>query len=296
MAILRLDPFHPPLWRDSRTLQLGLDGTIRIDDPDLWQQQLIARLVEGVDEDGLEAVGRGLRTDAASVRAFLSDLSPVLRRDTPPLPARILAADGVDAAVVALVRDALSASGWEPAWVSASTPAKADIPCVLIAHHLLPPALWAPLMREDVRHVPIVFSDEHAVVGPAVAPGAGACLSCVAAHERERDPAWPALATQLLSRPPAPVAATLGVAAGRLAATMLAELTAATGRDGEPAWAGESSGEAVLSADGRLRWRSRRPHADCLCRSPRENGRARAAGVPTPIRAATTARATALRA
>lgn len=282
MAHLSLDPARLPLWRDDATLQLGLDGAIRVREPAPWQERLLGRLVDGVDED--DDLAAALGVDEVRLRTFLALIAPALRREEEPGLLHVLTADGVSPATVTALCDALAACGWAPEWVTLAA-VSAHVPVALVAHHAVAPGAWVPLVRDDVAHAPVVFSRESAEVGPLVRPGETPCLGCLAAHERERDPAWPVLALQLLSRR-APETPTPLVAA---AATLLSDLLRTPAGD-------DAARSARVSGDGRRQWRSHRHHADCLCRSPRGSATARAAAAPTPTRAATTATAIALRA
>src|SRR5699024_1292350 len=111
----------------------------------------------------------------------------------------------------------------------------------------------------------VSLESRRASVGPLVVPGQTACLACLWEHERERDASWPVLATQLVSRrqpdPPS-----------RALATMAAALVART-REAIDKESGRTR-SVTVSADGRHRWRSHRPHAACLCRSPQESATA----------------------
>lgn len=282
MAHLSLDPARLPLWRDSATIQLGLDGAVRIREPAPWQERLLVRLADGVDEhdDLAGAVG----VDEVRLRTFLAHIAPALRREEDPGLLHILTADGVSAATVTALCDALTACGWAPEWVTLAA-VSAHVPVALVAHHAVAPSAWVPLVRDDVVHAPIVFARESAEVGPLVRPGATPCLGCLAAHERERDPAWPVLALQLLARRPPETPSPLVAAT----ATLLTELLRAPAGD-------DAARSARVSGDGRRQWRSHRHHAECLCRSPRGSATALAAADPTPTREATTATAIALRA
>lgn len=284
MAHLSLDPACLPLWRDVSTLQLGLEGAIRIEGPTLWQERLLARLVDGFDEEepGLAAA---FGVAERELRAFLRRIAPALRREAAPAALHIVTADGVEPATVTALCDALTACGWAPEWVTVAAVAP-RVPAVLVAHHAVAPSAWVPFLREDVVHAPLVFSVESAEVGPVVRPGRSPCLGCLAAHERERDPAWPVLTLQLLARRAPQTPTPLVVSA----ATLLSELLRASRADDDTARS------ARLSADGRRRWRSHRHHAECLCRSPRGSETAPAAYVPMPSRGATTATAIARRA
>ncbi|TQS42307.1 TOMM precursor leader peptide-binding protein [Cryptosporangium phraense] len=68
---------------------------------------------------------------------------------------------------------------------------------VLAAGPLPLPADQVRWTSSGVPHLPVLLRDGVAIVGPLVVPGRTACLSCVEAHRRDRDPAWPVLAAQL---------------------------------------------------------------------------------------------------
>jgi hypothetical protein len=81
-----------------------------------------------------------------------------------------------------------------------------------------------PWRRRGIPHLPLVVQAHHVQVGPLITSGLGPCLSCMDLHRRDRDPAWPALLSQLSPtwplRPDPPVslessltAMTVGVAA-----------------------------------------------------------------------------------
>jgi hypothetical protein len=65
----------------------------------------------------------------------------------------------------------------------------------------LDPALRAALHQSRVPHLPATVDGQTATVGPLVLPGVSSCLRCADLHRTDRDPAWPALAVQLASRP-----------------------------------------------------------------------------------------------
>jgi bacteriocin biosynthesis cyclodehydratase domain-containing protein len=108
--------------------------------------------------------------------------------------------------------------------------------------------------------------DATAWIGPLVLPGRTACLRCVDAHRRDRDPAWPAVAAQLAAPPPGgspgPDGALAAAAAAHAALAALDHLDATA--LGELA---ELAGAAlVLRLPGglprRLAWP---PHGACGC-------------------------------
>lgn len=75
----------------------------------------------------------------------------------------------------------------------------AEVPDLVILTDSDPiePRLRDSLHRMGAAHLPVVVRESTAVVGPLVLPGQYGCLTCADLHRRDRDPAWPALATQL---------------------------------------------------------------------------------------------------
>jgi hypothetical protein len=297
MTPLRLDPAHVPLWRDASTLQLGREGTVVLRDPAPWQERIVAELERGTERAHLERLAAALRVPREALDALLDRLSPVLRRSGDPRRVAVIAADRFPERAVGDVLDGLEGSGWEPSWVAPGEPPVAvrdgriePIPVVLLAAHAVAPHQWAPLQRADAPHLPLVFAGGRADVGPLVVPGRTACLGCLAAHERDRDPAWPALVTQLVARRPPDVALPLAIEAAALAARLLDEPVSDAAEDGR-------SRSVRIDAGLRRLWRSHRPHAGCLCRllpseAPRSrSGSATAGAPPVPNPATTTATA-----
>ncbi|MFT4229132.1 MAG: hypothetical protein QM602_02460, partial [Microbacterium sp.] len=83
MTMLRLDPAHPPLWRDHRTLQFGRDAVARIDDPAGWQQRLVHELEGGIPASAAEVLAVAAGGTARGARALLAQLAPALKRPAP---------------------------------------------------------------------------------------------------------------------------------------------------------------------------------------------------------------------
>jgi hypothetical protein len=73
---------------------------------------------------------------------------------------------------------------------------------VLTAEGALASEIGAPWLRRAVAQLPVVVQGHRVLVGPLVVPGRGPCLRCLDLHRCDRDPAWPALLSQLA--PPAP--------------------------------------------------------------------------------------------
>jgi bacteriocin biosynthesis cyclodehydratase domain-containing protein len=84
------------------------------------------------------------------------------------------------------------------------------------------PPEWLRLVRHR-PHLPVVIREVAATIGPLVIPGHTPCLRCVELARADRDPAWPALAAQLVTnrRGAEPCDITLAAAAASLAAMHL---------------------------------------------------------------------------
>lgn len=251
--MLQLDPAYPALWRTPDRLQFGADGGTLLDDPPPWQLRLLHELERGLPETAVVPVALAFGGTAEAARAMVRRLRPVLAaapRRPPTVGAR--AAAHAPAGAADVVVRALRTAG------STVVDADAADVVVLVAAHVVAPVDIAALMRDDRTHVPVVFTGTGAVVGPVVHPGVTACLMCVHAERTDDDPAWPAIASQLLWRPAPTVHSGIDVEAGIVAARMLA------GDRAHP-----SSRSLTLRADDPARtWRVHRLRRDCGCRMP----------------------------
>jgi len=276
-----LIPSAVPLWRSPDTLQLGVDGAVRIAGVVPWQERVIDALRAGAPEGLLVALAADLGGSAAEVRRFVAALAPVLTT-TPPPPAPFVvefAAD-VGEADRRVVRAALHATGGVA--IDGSDADRRDGSCavLLVAAHLIDPRRAASLVSAGTRHLGIELGGDRVTVGPLVVPGVTPCQACRHAHLRDADPEWPVVAAQLLARPSAPSdPASLTVAAG-LAVTLL------SGPAGE-----RTRSATVRARDAEPRWREHEPHPACWCRSPARS--ATPAAHTAPTRAPMTARASA---
>jgi bacteriocin biosynthesis cyclodehydratase domain-containing protein len=271
--MLRLDPEHPPVWRDSVTLQFGAGAVALVHDPAPWQQRLVATLQGGIPDGALEGCGQSLGARPGESTRFVAAIAEAFAPQ-PASPVRVR----VDAGPGLAARDAEAFAGALAAAGVVVVEERAEV-VALLAHDLVHPRRAAPLMREDRAHLPVVFTGSTARVGPYVVPGRTPCLSCLEAHRRDADPHWPIVAAQLVDRElPAQEPALVleaGIAAARL-------VTA-----GPPA----ASSTSVTLRRGSLRRRRavHVAHPACLCRSLAGNATADAAMPPTPP--TTTARA-----
>lgn len=272
MAI-RLDPRLPLVWRTPDSLQLGVDRPpVVLSAVSRLDERLLDALRRGISRGGLDVIAATEGAGPAQVTHLLDLVRPAL---LPPRDAG--SASGPDAGLprrtgpVAVVgggptadrvADALARAGHDvtPRPMSADADPRTAL-AVLVAHFAIAPAVYGRWSREDVPHLPVVIGDRHAVVGPLVEPGRTACCYCLDLGRRDADPAWPAIATQLLGRDsgseaglvPAELAALAARPADRLLTT------------GENALA---THQAVLDVrTGRITRRASRPHPRCGCRA-----------------------------
>lgn len=286
MPLIELDPAYPVLWRNERSVQVGVrPALVVLSDPPKWQLNLLDALAGGIPAGHVAGVAAALGADPAEATDFISRLSAVLREVEVPREVSLVTSERVPHQAVLGVFDTLHDLGFAVHRRTAHEAAHAGVAAVLLSSAVVPPHLARDLMRGDAPHVPIELEPQRAVVGPLVVPGRTACLACLWRHERDRDEAWPTIATQLVARHHAdPPTRSLATLAAALIPRVLDGVDEVSGR----------TRSVVVSSDGRRRWRSHRPHEACLCQSPQ--GTATADALPTPIRATTTPRGISLRA
>lgn len=130
---------------------------------------------------------------------------------------------------------------------------------IVVDSGVVDPISIRPLVREDLTHLPVLIRELDVLVGPLVRPGSGVCLRCLDLHRCDRDPRWPALATQVATRPPQGVEPSLGwLAAGFAAHQALAVV------DGRPT-ALEGTSAELSGWDPVPILRRWPPHPDCGC-------------------------------
>lgn len=252
--LLRLDPAIPLVWRDTRTLQFGVDPVHAVLErltPGV--ERLVASLATGVSDSGFRMIGDTLQVSALERTALLDGLAPCLLgpdpSDPPPTPQAVVLGDGGTALSLARLL--------EEAGLRRRDARRRPGLVVLVADRVLRPADHRAWLQRDIPHLPVVVGDASVTVGPLVLPGVSACLHCEFLHRRDADPAWPAIAAQLAALPgPAPhplrTAAAVAFAARVVASALRGEAEAGC------AWR--------LAGDGdELSERRVSPHPECRC-------------------------------
>lgn len=256
--ILRLDPRLPLVWRTPASVQLGIDPVVVVlDDVTELDERMLSALVVGVSDSGL-AMLAGSRN--AERDALLAALGPAL--STAPLtqPTATVAVHGAES-LVSAIATTLAQSGIDVVTGpdAASLAEQRPTLAVIAAHYVLQPDVHGLWLRRDVPHLPVVLGDAGMTVGPFIEPGTGPCLLCLELHRRDLDPAWPAIAAQLLgrrSRAESPVVVMEAAAAAcRL---VLERLRAGAGP-------GAAASLRLDAATGRREVRTWQRHPDCGC-------------------------------
>jgi hypothetical protein len=129
---------------------------------------------------------------------------------------------------------------------------------VLVADWALSPADHLPWLNRDIPHLPVVAGERAITVGPLVEPGVSPCLYCVHLTRSDADPAWPAIAIQLLGRGPREEGA-LEVAEAA-AFVVRAVITRLRGE--------RASGVSWRLAGGDVSEQTWSRHPDCRCAAP----------------------------
>ena len=256
--VVRLDPKLPVLWRTPTSLQVGLDpARVVMTDVSPLQERLLAAVVTGTTEGVLETLAG--RTDFAreQVRRLLLALDPALERPTPAVRGHIaVCGTGVTGERIGTL---LGSEGVRVSVVQderAAAMVDVDL-AVLVGYYVLAPWHLSFWLRRDVPHLPVVFSDTGVRIGPVLTPGSGPCLYCLELAHSDEDPAWPALATQLLGRRSAAETPLLSTEASVLA---VRRVLSALRTDDEP-----DRDAVTLTVSGTSTRRALARHDGCLC-------------------------------
>jgi hypothetical protein len=258
-AVLRIDPAAALVWRSPSTLQIGVDPPLAVlTDLPPTAERLVAALVAGTDPATLAALAIDRLVDPAELQRLLDVVGPALLPEPATPSARVLVEGPPDLVAGLGVADGLLAH--DPA-----APPPPDPPALVLlaAHHVLAPGRAARWLASDVPHLPVVFGERAAVLGPFVIPGATPCLRCAEEHRIEADPAWPVLAAQLLG-----LGRAAAVDAPALRLELHARLAAAVRAIRSGGDAGLAGSALRVASDGSVSRLERPWHARCSCRAP----------------------------
>ncbi len=279
--VYQLDPTIPRVWRSPHALQFGVERPRLVLDPlDAAGERMVSALAGGVAIGALRLIARSAGAEPDAADALLARLEPVLARDADAHGTgdrdrdAIVVLDGsgpTAARILTLLReagvDARSGLSTDDPAVDEATAA------IVIASFAVAPHRHQRWLRRDTPHLAVVFGDAGATVGPLVRPGETPCLRCLDLHRRDRDPAWPALAAQLHTRPaPGESELVCGAVASAAAAVVLAALDEHLMRQPVARSAAPPGCTATASRydAGSARWTEFgwEPHPECGCLTP----------------------------
>lgn len=206
--LLQLDPSHPLVWRSPTSLQVGVDrALVVLDDVTSAQERMIAALVVGVTRPGLELIATAADADSRTVRNLLHVVGPALRPhsdalarsdDTVRAPYRVLLTGR--GATAEHIEHTLRTAGTHVLRHDPLSEPQRGYVVIIVDHYVVDPQSRGYWLRRDIPHLPVVVGDTSIRVGPLITPGVGPCLWCLDRARTDRDPAWPAIASQLWGR------------------------------------------------------------------------------------------------
>lgn len=262
--VLRLDPRFPLVWRDPVSLQIGAETpVVTLENVSPSVERLIGALMAGISRVELDRLATRLGVTASEIPGFLDSIGPALATD-PNRPAHTrwrIDGHGLTAQRVASLLTAAGLTDTDAdADLDAHDAALPDL-AIIVASHVIDPRRYIRWLSRDIPHLAVVYTDTGARVGPLVEPGAGPCLHCQALDAADRDPAWPAIASQLLGQAASserePLVSIVAGLAARVAQSRLV--------DGVNDLASATLSFDANSLTGRRVWH--RQHPDCGCRS-----------------------------
>jgi bacteriocin biosynthesis cyclodehydratase domain-containing protein len=262
--MLRLDPTVPIVWRDPYCLQVGIDDPVcTLPEATTATQRMLAALAVGVPRSALTVIGTNAGASEAQVAALLNAVRPALLTGKANGVRPVVALDDENALLPQL-RALAEQSGIRV--VTASDAHGATVAgAVIVANFAVTPAQHGAWLSRDVPHLPVVFGDRLVRIGPFVEPGVGPCVHCVQLERVDEDPAWPAMATQLVAKSAASSAPLSRTDATVRVVRMLADRLIARSRSYL------ATSIVIDAATGSVTERSHRPHERCACRALPEN-------------------------
>jgi len=286
---LRLPARAPVVWRDPTTVQVGVESpSLVLTDVSRLDEAVLGAVAAGRADGGWRAVAAQLGRDPDEVAASVERLAPAL---VPPVGPRIgppavvrLAGDGPLADEIGhlleseglgvVLVDGRSCSG--PADDARSASSFSSLPGVgLVVGGLAhDPAASTEWLRHDVVHLLVRVGDRSVRLGPTVVPGVTACSRCLHLTAGAVDPAWPAIAAQLVTAPTPPTSLLVRREVATRATRRLLDVVGWAAAGG-PSPADVARCAEVVRVDhdtGEVTTSRARPRPDCGCAAPPGSG------------------------
>ncbi|WIE65841.1 TOMM precursor leader peptide-binding protein [Curtobacterium sp. MCLR17_036] len=263
---IRIDPALEFVWRDPATVQLGVDPPrALVDVPSTAEERFLCALRHETGRDALSGVATASGCPPDVAARVLGAASPAVV-DVLPEPLERVEVHGRGPLADAIA-GFLSGEGVTVVRTTAPRGGPVDLPehdprlAVVVADHVVDPALRAAWTRRGVPHLPVVVGDGRIRLGPFVVPGGGPCLQCAELGRTDADPAWPTIASQLWGRPAAPLSSWRVAAVAAAATRALVERLPLRTQRADP-------DQLVFDRDDLSVSRTPvRPHPRCACRA-----------------------------
>ncbi|ROP74338.1 TOMM precursor leader peptide-binding protein [Curtobacterium sp. PhB115] len=263
---IRIDPTLEFVWRDPGTVQLGVDpprAVVAV--PTTAEERFLCALRRETGREALNglAAASGCRPEVAA--RVLGAASPAVI-DVLPEPLERVEVHG-SVPLADTVAAFLSGEGVTVVRTSSPRGGPVELPeldprlAVVVADHVVDPALRAAWTRRGVPHLAVVVGDGRVRLGPFVVPGAGPCLQCAEFCRADADPVWPAVASQIWGRPAAPLSPWRTAAVAAAAARMLVERLPLRTQRADPDQVVFERGDLSVSRSPVP------PHPRCACRA-----------------------------
>lgn len=198
--LLRLPPHLPLIWLTPDTVQVGIDPprATLTQVPD-GAPALLHALGSGVSSSGLDMLAQHHRVPGRWLSDALRVLGPLLQPDPPATTKAIsLWSSIADTAGFARLAEQAGYDVCVPDDVGADT--DWSRPVLVIADYLIHPGWLVALAVQQRTHLPLLFSDQSIRVGPLIRFGKSPCLVCAESVQRDQQPHWLEVASQLWSR------------------------------------------------------------------------------------------------
>jgi len=262
---IRIDPTLEFVWRDPSTVQLGVDPPRAVVPvPTTAEERFLSALRRETSREALAGLATSTGCPPEVAARILGAASPAVVEILPEPLARVEVHGS--GALPDAVADLLAGEGVTVARTRPRPGGAVELPeadpqlAVVLADHVVDPALRAAWTRRDVPHLPVVVGDGRVRLGPFVVPGAGPCLQCVEYCRVDEDPAWPTIAAQVWGRPVAPLSPWRTAAVASAATRLLLERLPR--RTQHP-----DDEQLVFDRDDlSVTVRTIRPHPRCACR------------------------------
>ncbi|MDQ1543180.1 MAG: hypothetical protein QOK08_818 [Actinomycetota bacterium] len=304
--VLKLDSRVPMVWRDPFSLQLGIEPSrVVLREVSTADQRMIHALSAGISRSGLAMIARSSGAAEGDVERLLDRLAPVLlpdpaladptqsetalptqtgpARPAQPRPARrnsaqmrLHQAQPIRSPIVAIAGHGRTveqiASTLTEAGIRVTVSATpSDGPCdlgIAVGHYVLDPVAYGFWLRRDLPHLPVIFGDGDATVGPLVEPGSTPCLYCLEHYRRDADASWSAIASQLWGRrSSAETALVSGEVAAMVSRMAVRRLGMTVPQQGDVSRLGPAAGASfrIEAESGGVTRREWMPHPECGC-------------------------------